>query len=104
MSKKAENNNEDAIEKLGKFLGKDSNVIEQAREMEKRVNSLLEDGKFFKTMVKNADALRATMARLEDVYGESLPTNQLVNFMSGTLVILEEEGLIKITVGKDKKK
>lgn len=102
MSK--ETKDEDAIDKLGKILGKDAHVIEQAKEMEKKVNTLKKNGKFFRVMVKNADALRATLAESERVYGKSIPTSQIVSFMSGTLVILEEEGLIKLTVGKDKNK
>ena len=82
--------------KLKDLLGLDSSIDEQIEKMAEDAKKLQNDIDFYKAMIKSADALKLTMEMMKAGGREDLTSTNLANVLTGTLLMLEREGFIKI--------
>lgn len=92
--KKEKNREEKILEKLENAVNFDQALDEQAKEMKENVDKLHSNVNFYKASIRGSEALMSTMELMKN--GKGISISNLSDILTATLIMFEDQGLIKI--------
>ena len=92
--KKEKNRKGKITENLKNILNSNQGLLEQAERVEKETIDLQNDIEFYKASIRGAEALISTMELMKN--GKGISISNLSDILTATLIMFEDQGLIKI--------